>query len=82
MTETKGPMEGAIYMEGMHGCEIHSSDREKSITPFEHIWAYGWHFWDSYIASPNSPNGWFNLPPASHPPPPPTPTLPLTHPPL
>ena len=24
------------------------------------------------IARPESPNGWFNLPPASHPPPPPT----------
>ena len=31
------------------------------------------------IASPNGPNGGFNLPPASHTPPPPTPP---THPPL
>ena len=31
------------------------------------------------IASPNGPNGWFNLPPASHQPPPPTP--PPYHPP-
>ena len=33
------------------------------------------------IASPNSPYGWFSLPPASHPPPPPAPP-PLTRPPL
>ena len=32
------------------------------------------------LASPNSPYGWFGLPPASHPPPPPAPPLPPAHP--
>ena len=35
--------------------------------------------WTHYMASPNSPNRGFNLPPAAHPPPPP---LPPTHPPI
>ena len=55
-------------LHGRRGSEIHPSDRETSITPFKHVWAYGWHFWDPYIASPNSPNGRFNPPAASHPP--------------
>ena len=38
------------------------------LPPFKHVWAYGWHFWDPAIASPNSLNGRFNPPPASHPP--------------
>ena len=38
-----------------HGSEIHPSGSEMSLRPSEHVWAYGWHFWD--IASPNSTNG-------------------------
>ena len=46
--------------------------------PFKHVWAYGSHFWESYIASPNSPNGGSNLrlPPPT-PPAPPSYTHPL-----
>ena len=66
-----GLMEGATWKAWY---EIHPSDREKSLTPSMYVWAYGCHFWDSYIASSNSsPNGGFNLPPAFHPPPPPIP---------
>ena len=36
-----------------------------SFRPSEHVWAYGWHFIDSYIVSTNSPNGGFNSPPAA-----------------
>ena len=43
MTETMGPV-GALH--GRHGFEIHPSDGEMSLTPFKHVWAYGWHFWD------------------------------------
>ena len=60
-------------LHGRHGSEIHPSDRETSIRPSEGVWAYGWHFLDS-IASPNSPKGGFNPPPASH-----TPTHPLIY---
>ena len=35
---------GALH--GRHGSEIHSSDGETSLTPFKHVWTYGWHFWD------------------------------------
>ena len=59
---------------GRYGSELHPSDSEMSPRPSKHVWAYGWHFLDSYIASPNSPNRGFNLPPAVHPPPPPTPS--------
>ena len=43
MTETIGPM-GALHER--HGSEIYPIDGETSITPFKHVWAYGWHFWD------------------------------------
>ena len=43
MTETVGPM-GALH--GRYGSEIHPSDGETSLTPFKHVWAYVWHFWD------------------------------------
>ena len=49
-----------------------------SLTPFKHVWAYGWHFWDLYVASPNSPNEGFNPPLTINPPPPPTPPS-ITH---
>ena len=45
------------------------------LTPFKHVWAYGWHFLGP-IASPNSPNRGFNPSPASHPIPPPAPPPP------
>ena len=32
-----------------HGSEIHPSDGETSLTPFKHVWAYGWHFWNSWL---------------------------------
>ena len=67
---------GMLY--GRHGSEIHPSDGETSLTPFKHVWTYGWHFWDLYIASPNSLNGRFNPPPASYPSPPPTQPPPIT----
>ena len=35
---------GALH--GRHGFEIHPSVGETSPTPFKHVWAYGWHFWD------------------------------------
>ena len=57
-----------------YGSEIHSSDRETSLTPSQHVSAYGWHFL-GHLASPNSPSRGFNLPAASYLPPPPT--LPL-----
>ena len=44
--------------------------------PSKHVWAYGWHFLDTYIASTNNPNRGYNPPPAAHPPPPPTPPPP------
>ena len=34
-------------LHGSYGPEIHPRDRETSITPFKHVWAYGWLFWDS-----------------------------------
>ena len=34
-------------LHGRHGPEIHPRDRETSITPFTHVWAYCWLFWDS-----------------------------------
>ena len=43
---TFGPMKGERYMEGLKfipSIGIHP----KSIMPFKHAWAYGWHFWDS-----------------------------------
>ena len=52
-------------LHGRHRSEIHPSDSKTSIRPSEGVWAYGWHFLDS-IASPNSPKGGFNPPPASH----------------
>ena len=39
-----GPMR-AVH--GRHGSEIHPSDREMSPKPSKHVWANGWHFWDS-----------------------------------
>ena len=36
-----------------------------SFRPSERVWAYGWHFIDSYIVSTNSPNEGFNSPPAA-----------------
>ena len=32
-----------------YGSEIHPSDREMSLMPSKHVWAYGWHFWDSWL---------------------------------
>ena len=34
-------------LHGRHGSEIHLIDREMSLMPFKHVWAYGWHIWDS-----------------------------------
>ena len=31
-------------LHGRHGSEIHPSDRETSLTPYQHVWVYGWHF--------------------------------------
>ena len=33
-------------MEGMDGSEIHPSDKEMSLTPSKHVWAYDWYLWD------------------------------------
>ena len=62
-------------LHGRHGSEIHPRDRETSITPFKHVWV--WLALLRLIASPNSPNGWFSLPPASHLPHPLLPAHPL-----
>ena len=32
-----------------HGYEIHPSHRETSLVPSMLVWAYGWHFWDSWL---------------------------------
>ena len=47
------------------------------LRPSSLVWAYDQYFLDSYVATPNSPNGRVNPPPASHLPPPPNPP---THP--
>ena len=31
-------------LNGRHGPEIHPSDGEMYLTPFKHVWAYGWNF--------------------------------------
>ena len=36
-------------LHGRHGSEIHPSDSEMSLRPSKHVWAYDWHFWDSYL---------------------------------
>ena len=56
-------------LHGRHGSEIHSRDRETSISYAIQACLCLWLALLGPIASPNSPNGWFNLPPASHPPP-------------
>ena len=44
MTETMGST-GALH--GRHAWVLSSSQWWKtSLTPFKHVWAYGWHFWD------------------------------------
>ena len=68
MTETMG------LLHGRHGSEIYSSDSETSLRPSRHVWAYGWHFLDSQLYSPNSLNAGYNPPLAAHP------SLPPTHP--
>ena len=76
-TETMGLM-GVLH--GRHGSEIHPSDGETSLTPFQACLGL-WLALLGPIASPNSPNGRFNPPLASYPPlhlPLPSPT----HPPL
>ena len=47
MTQTMGPM-GALHRR--HGSEIHTSNGDTSLTPFKHVWASGWHFWDLSLA--------------------------------
>ena len=32
-------------LHGRHGSEIHPSERETSLMPSNHVWAYGLHFW-------------------------------------
>ena len=71
MTETMGPM-GALH--GRHESEIHSSDGETSLTRFKHVWAYGWHFWDPWLAQTVPTEGLTHLRLPTHtlhPPPPP-----------
>ena len=65
-------------LHGRYGCKIHPRDRETSINAIQACLAL-WLALLGPIASPNSPNGGFNLPPTSHPPPPPAP--PPSHPP-
>ena len=52
-------------LHGRHGSEIHPSDREMSLTPFNHAWTL-WLALLGLIASPNSSNGRFNPPLVSH----------------
>ena len=47
---------------------------ETSLRPSKHVWAYGWHFLNSYVANPNSSDKEFNLPPVH-----PSPTTHPTH---
>ena len=65
MTETVRHMGGTLH--GRHGSEIHPSDGEMSLMPFKHVFG-PMAGTSGTIASPNSPNGRFNLPLASHPP--------------
>ena len=58
------------------GSEIHPSDRDRSINTIQACLGL-WLALPGPIANPNGPNGGFNLPPASHPPPPIHP-LPIT----
>ena len=52
---------------GRQWCEIHPSNRETSINAIQACLGL-WLALLEPIASPNSPNGRFNPPPASHPP--------------
>ena len=51
-----------------HGSEIHPSDREMSVNAIQ-VYLGLWLALLGSITNPNGPNGRFNLPPASHPPP-------------
>ena len=46
VTETVDPWRA---LHGRHESEVHPSDREMSLMPSQHVWAYGWHFRDSQI---------------------------------
>ena len=39
-----------VALHGRHGSEIHPSDGDTSLMPFKHVWVYGWHFWDPWLA--------------------------------
>ena len=50
-----------------HGSEIHPSDGETSLTPFNRIWAYDWHFWDPQLAQTVPMEGLTRLQLPNHP---------------
>ena len=70
MTETLDPLR---VLHGRHGSEIYPSGSEAFLRPSKHVWGI-WLALLGLIASPNSPNRGFSLPPSAHPP------LLLTHP--
>ena len=61
-------------LHGRHGCEIHPRDRDTSIMPFEHVWAYGWHFWDPWLVQTVLTDGLALLRLPTHPLHPPSPS--------
>ena len=54
-TKTMGPMEYAI-MEGM-GLKITQVIGRRLLTPFKHVWAYGWHLCNSWLVQTILMNG-------------------------
>ena len=61
MTETMEPMEGM-------GVKFTTTIGRCVLTPFKHVWAYGWHFWNPQLVQTvlTPPT---TLPPTTHPPP-------------
>ena len=53
-------------LHGRHGFEIYPSDKETTLMPSKHVWGL-WLAFLGLIASPNSVNGEFKLPPAFQP---------------
>ena len=62
MTETLDPLRA---LHGRHGSEIQAGGSETSLRPCKDVWGI-WLALLALIASPNSPNRGFNLPPSAH----------------
>ena len=59
-------------LHGRDGSEIQPSDREMSLMPSKDVWAYGWHFWDSWLVQTALMKSLTCLWLPTHPPAPPT----------